>query len=79
MILTLIANRILWAKVINVGQTSAAVDTLFCTLEMAKALIPKLIHSLRIQLGTDEVLSWSVNNSYSITNSCKDRENIGGV
>ena len=48
-----VANRILWAKTFNGGQTCAAVDTLIVHEAVIDKLIPHLLASLRIQFGDD--------------------------
>lgn len=49
--LTLIANRLLWAKLMNSGQTCAAVDTLIMNNAMCTALVPVLIHQIQQIFG----------------------------
>ena len=48
-----VANRILWTKTFNGGQTCAAVDTLIVHEAVIDKLIPHLMASLRIQFGDD--------------------------
>lgn len=50
-----IANRIIWAKTLNAGQTCCAVDYLIVHKSIVDKLIPALVKSLRIQFpeGSD--------------------------
>jgi acyl-CoA reductase-like NAD-dependent aldehyde dehydrogenase len=48
-----VANRIIWAKTINAGQTCAAVDTLIVHESIVDKLLPELVKTLEIQFGPD--------------------------
>lgn len=48
-----IANRIIWAKTVNAGQTCAAVDTLVVEAKLLGTLTVALKQSLILQYGTD--------------------------
>jgi acyl-CoA reductase-like NAD-dependent aldehyde dehydrogenase len=47
--ITQVANRIIWAKTANAGQTCASVDTLIVHESVVNKLLPKLVKSLRVQ------------------------------
>jgi len=48
-----VANRIIWAKTVNSGQTCAAVDTLIVEKKLLSKLLPALKRSLQVQYGED--------------------------
>jgi acyl-CoA reductase-like NAD-dependent aldehyde dehydrogenase len=48
-----VANRIIWAKTWNAGQTCAAVDTLIVHESIIDRLLPELVKTLEIQFGSD--------------------------
>jgi acyl-CoA reductase-like NAD-dependent aldehyde dehydrogenase len=48
-----VANRIIWAKTLNAGQTCAAVDTLIVHESIVDRLLPELLKTLEIQFGSD--------------------------
>ena len=48
-----VANRILWSKTVNAGQTCAATDTLVMDECLVPKLLPALKESLRNQYGDD--------------------------
>lgn len=54
--LTLVANRILFAKFLNCGQTCIGVDTVFVSEEMLDALLPYLLDTLHKQYGDDDTM-----------------------
>jgi len=51
--MTAVANRILWAKTLNTGQTCAAVDYAIVHESQVGKLLPEMTKSLRIQFGND--------------------------
>jgi acyl-CoA reductase-like NAD-dependent aldehyde dehydrogenase len=48
-----VANRIIWAKTMNAGQTCAAVDTLIVHESIVDRLLPELVKALETQFGPD--------------------------
>jgi acyl-CoA reductase-like NAD-dependent aldehyde dehydrogenase len=48
-----IANRIMWAKTINTGQTCIAVDYALVHSSLKEKLIPELLRTLEVQYGPD--------------------------
>jgi acyl-CoA reductase-like NAD-dependent aldehyde dehydrogenase len=48
-----VANRIIWAKTLNAGQTCAAVDTLIVHESIVDRLLPELVKTLEIQFGPE--------------------------
>jgi len=48
-----VANRIIWAKLLNAGQTCAAIDTLIVHVSLVDKLVPELVATLRQQFGVD--------------------------
>ena len=49
----LLANRIMWAKLLNVGQTCAAVDYLIVPQSKVDMLLPHLKEAITTQFGSD--------------------------
>ncbi|XP_063145072.1 aldehyde dehydrogenase family 3 member B1-like [Candoia aspera] len=47
------ANRIVWGKFINAGQTCISPDYVICTVETQEKLMPCLRHAIREFYGTD--------------------------
>jgi acyl-CoA reductase-like NAD-dependent aldehyde dehydrogenase len=52
-----VANRIIWAKTLNAGQTCAAVDTLIVHESIVDKLLPELLKTLELQFGPDPAQS----------------------
>jgi acyl-CoA reductase-like NAD-dependent aldehyde dehydrogenase len=48
-----IAQRIIWSKTLNAGQTCAATDTLIATEKVVAALLPHLVESLTTMFGAN--------------------------
>jgi acyl-CoA reductase-like NAD-dependent aldehyde dehydrogenase len=48
-----IANRIIWAKTINSGQTCTAVDYALVHSSLKEKLFPELLRTLKVQYGSD--------------------------
>jgi acyl-CoA reductase-like NAD-dependent aldehyde dehydrogenase len=51
--LVAVANRIIWAKTLNAGQTCAAVDTLIVHESIVDKLLPELVKTLELQFGPE--------------------------
>jgi acyl-CoA reductase-like NAD-dependent aldehyde dehydrogenase len=51
--LAAVANRIIWAKTLNAGQTCAAVDTLIVHESIVDRLLLELVKTLETQFGLD--------------------------
>jgi acyl-CoA reductase-like NAD-dependent aldehyde dehydrogenase len=48
-----VANRIIWAKTLNAGQTCASLDTLIVHESIVDRLLPEILKTLEIQFGPD--------------------------
>lgn len=48
-----IANRIIWAKTLNAGQTCTTVDYALVHSSLKEKLVPELLRTLNVQFGSD--------------------------